>query len=267
MRTQSTAPRSFSTVRLAWCTASAVESWRWKRPSYSARIHDSRRLVVDGPQAHDDGARAGHLECATESEDSLASTDLTHARVAGREHGPFDAAQIKGCDFLGGEDAVVFVRTGRCAAVGAGQRQTREMQRVFYDGRAGQAADAAGIWAGGGRASVTRKNPCVARCSTRYGARLALAQFPKPAGQPAPEPIPSAWCVLPTRERAPELLGECPPRTGSGDSGGCRKPNRLREWPRSHSLGLQPLLRLQFGGRIAQVRRTRVHQLLAFPTH
>ena len=52
-------------------------------------------LVLDWPQAHDDGANARDLEGTAQPEYALASLYLSEPCVARREHGPLDAVQIE----------------------------------------------------------------------------------------------------------------------------------------------------------------------------
>src|SRR5262245_28717762 len=76
--------------------------------------------ILDRPQAHDHGPRAGHLEGAPQAEDALSGLEAAGAGVAARQHRPFDARQIEGGDLLGREYAVLLLGPGGAALVGAG---------------------------------------------------------------------------------------------------------------------------------------------------
>ena len=93
---------------------------------------EASRLIVNGPETHDHAANARNLEGTTQTEYTLTRFDFAEARVARREHGPLDTAQIQRRDFFRGEDAIVVARTGG-AAVGTRKRQARQQQRIVPD--------------------------------------------------------------------------------------------------------------------------------------
>src|SRR5204862_4488216 len=89
------------------------------------------RAVLDIPQADDQRPHAGDLERPSQAEHSLAGTLVAESRVATGEHGPLDAGKIQRGDLLGGENPVVLARRHPIAAVGAGEDEAREMERVL----------------------------------------------------------------------------------------------------------------------------------------
>ena len=132
-------------------------------------------LVLYRPQAHDHRPDPRDLERSAKPEHAFPRLDLAYARVTRGEDGPLHAAQVQAGHLLRCEDAVVAVRAGRRAAVCASQGEAGEQQRVLGGTWrwAGQPTHASRASRGLSPPQASlRKNPCVARWSTRiFGER------------------------------------------------------------------------------------------------
>ena len=125
------ARRSRSTLTLAARTASAVLS-PWRKPGFVQGSHPGARgLIVNRPEAHDHRSRAGDLKRPAQTEHAFARPDLSEPGIARREHRPFDAVEIQRGHFLRGQDPIVLVEADGATAIGAGQGQTRQEERVL----------------------------------------------------------------------------------------------------------------------------------------
>src|SRR5438105_4691766 len=90
-----------------------------------------RGNVVDGPQTHDDAARACGLEGTAQPEYPLSRQQFAETGFTRRQDGPFDAFQVHRADLLSRNDAVAGVLRRSLAAVRAGQRDTGQQERIF----------------------------------------------------------------------------------------------------------------------------------------
>ncbi len=65
-------------------------------------------IVLDRPEAHDDGADTSDLKRSAEAEHSFTRTHFPHPGVAGREHCPLYAREIESRHLFGRQDTVVL---------------------------------------------------------------------------------------------------------------------------------------------------------------
>ena len=82
------------------------------------------KRVVNRPKGHHDALCAGHAEGAFEAEHAFAIVEFAIAGVAGRQHSPLDAAQVKRGNLLGGDDG------GLVFGIGAGEDQAGVQQWI-----------------------------------------------------------------------------------------------------------------------------------------